>query len=407
MKQTLQGWPLLFIVAAWPSAIQKKTRNRLLSVMRVELTPSRSGRSLGRLHSPTRTNGVKPFVMLPWAVLYDDNLSARAKLLYAAVLSHCPNEGGEAWPSRQRLAGILGCSENNVRLYMAELAEANLIEVKARPGRVSLYTVADPTCNTPTPMSVAHAKQVGTPLETRGDPTCNTPRTILKNETKELSRDRSPDPCDLASLGFTWNTTWKPPRDCKRDQQIAVFTIADLWSARVQRINTLSSALAGTILRRLKDGYTRDQMLMAIEAYAGTEWIRGGKQPKAARSFFQPELIDRELARDAKKSAFGEKREGDYQEAALRRREEREENKEAYADHLKAVEALAALSPKQFEEIKAAAFKRLPEGLRSTIPEGSDPLEHGSWKSLMVLEHKQRNAIEAFEGRLRTSDTTG
>lgn len=95
---------------------------------------------------------------------------------------------------------------------------------------------------------------------------------------------------------------------------------------------------------------------------------------------------------DGGKSAFEEEREADIEKSALRRRKEREEQQEAHARHLKVVETLAALPPEQFEELKAAAFNRLPEGLRDTIPEGMDPLEHGSWKALMILEHEKRNA---------------
>ncbi len=97
-------------------------------------------------------------------------------------------------------------------------------------------------------------------------------------------------------------------------------------------------------------------------------------------------------AGDGGNSAFEEEREADFERSALRRKEEREEYQKAHAEHLKAVEALAALPPEQFESIKDAAFENIPEGMRSTIPEGTDPLEHGTWKALMVLEHKKRNA---------------
>lgn len=97
-------------------------------------------------------------------------------------------------------------------------------------------------------------------------------------------------------------------------------------------------------------------------------------------------------AGDRRESAFEEEREANIERLALTRRKQQEEHQAAYARHLKAVETLAALPPEQFEELKAAAFNRLPEGLRGTIPEGMDPLEHGSWKALMILEHEKRNA---------------
>ena len=142
---------------------------------------------------------------------------------------------------------------------------------------------------------------------------------------------------------------------------------------------------------------------MAVEAYAGSEWIKGGKQAKAPRSFFQPEILDRELVRNAGESGSDEKREADYQETALRRRKQREEHAEMHKKHLSQRNTMAALPVDQFESLKDAAFEKIPQGMRSTIPEGTHPLKHGVWESFMWREYEKRNAkvIEPFEGRLQ------
>lgn len=99
------------------------------------------------------------------------------------------------------------------------------------------------------------------------------------------------------SLGFTWNTNWKKPKDCSAKQLRAVLMVAEAWSSRITKIKVLNGLCAGAIFRRLTEGYTADDLIRAVGQYAGTEWISKGNTPKNMGGFFQPEYIDRELAR--------------------------------------------------------------------------------------------------------------
>ena len=46
-----------------------------------------------------------PFVVLPWAVLEHRSLTATDVLVYATIARFADNATGEAWPSRQTIAG--------------------------------------------------------------------------------------------------------------------------------------------------------------------------------------------------------------------------------------------------------------------------------------------------------------
>ena len=95
---------------------------------------------------------------------------------------------------------------------------------------------------------------------------------------------------------------------------------------------------------------------------------------------------------DGGKSAFEEEREADFEKSTRKREQQRKEHAQRHADHLQHLNTLAALPPGEFESIKDAAFEKIPEGMRSSIPEGTDPLEHGVWRSFMWTEYEKRNA---------------
>ena len=97
-------------------------------------------------------------------------------------------------------------------------------------------------------------------------------------------------------------------------------------------------------------------------------------------------------AGDGGKSAFEQEREADFEKSTRKREQQRKEHAQRHADHLQHLNTLAALPPGEFESIKDAAFEKIPEGMRSSIPEGTDPLEHGVWRSFMWTEYEKRNA---------------
>ena len=83
------------------------------------------------------------FVQLHKPVLYAQNLSRDAKLLYAVLLGYSWQEQ-QCVPGYQRLCADLDASENAVRKWMRELEAAHLISQRRRgQGRTNLYLFHD------------------------------------------------------------------------------------------------------------------------------------------------------------------------------------------------------------------------------------------------------------------------
>lgn len=77
-------------------------------------------------------DGVVPtFSALPHAVLFDNELSRDARLLYAMLQSHWW-QGGECWASHATLAAQIGCKERMLRYYLRELIAAGYVTERRR-----------------------------------------------------------------------------------------------------------------------------------------------------------------------------------------------------------------------------------------------------------------------------------
>jgi len=73
-----------------------------------------------------------PFVVLPWAVLDDENLSSNDVLVYATISRFADNRTGVAYPSRLTIARLSRCSESTVDRCVQRLVDAGLIEKQTR-----------------------------------------------------------------------------------------------------------------------------------------------------------------------------------------------------------------------------------------------------------------------------------
>jgi hypothetical protein len=73
-----------------------------------------------------------PFVIMPWAVLDDDTLSAHDILVYATIARHADRNTGEAWPSRSTVARMARCDIKTVDRSVARLVEAGFLEKQRR-----------------------------------------------------------------------------------------------------------------------------------------------------------------------------------------------------------------------------------------------------------------------------------
>jgi len=87
-----------------------------------------------------------PFVVMPYAVLEHRALSATDVLVYATIARFADNHTGEAWPSRQTIAGLARCSVDTIDRSIAVLEKAGFLTKERRKGAKgepasNLYTV--------------------------------------------------------------------------------------------------------------------------------------------------------------------------------------------------------------------------------------------------------------------------
>ena len=75
-----------------------------------------------------------PFVVLPWAVLEHRSLTATDVLVYATIARFADNQTGEAWPSRQTIAGLARCSVDTIDRSIAVLEKAGFLTKTRRQG---------------------------------------------------------------------------------------------------------------------------------------------------------------------------------------------------------------------------------------------------------------------------------
>jgi len=69
-----------------------------------------------------------PFVILPWAVLDDDALTAHDLLVYATIARYADRNTGEAWPSRATVARMARCDVKTVDRAVGRLQAAGFLE---------------------------------------------------------------------------------------------------------------------------------------------------------------------------------------------------------------------------------------------------------------------------------------
>ena len=94
--------------------------------------------------SEARRGRRMPFVILPWAVLEDESLTAYDVLVYATIARYADVTSGEAWPSRATVAAQARCDIKTVDRAVTRLVAAGFLEKhkrKNQEGETNLYVV--------------------------------------------------------------------------------------------------------------------------------------------------------------------------------------------------------------------------------------------------------------------------
>lgn len=76
-------------------------------------------------------NQSHPFIQVYNSVIFSPKLSAKARILYAALVNHAIKTD-VVWPSQETLAKLVGCSARHVRTLMKELIEEGLVKILKR-----------------------------------------------------------------------------------------------------------------------------------------------------------------------------------------------------------------------------------------------------------------------------------
>ena len=85
-----------------------------------------------------------PFIIMPWAVLDDESLTAHDVLVYATIARYADVNSGEAWPSRHTVAQQARCDIKTVDRAVTRLVAAGFLEKHKRKnelGESNIYVV--------------------------------------------------------------------------------------------------------------------------------------------------------------------------------------------------------------------------------------------------------------------------
>jgi len=82
--------------------------------------------------SEARRGRRMPFVIMPWAVLDDDSLTAHDVLVYATIARYADVTTGVAWPSRATVAQNARCDIKTVDRCVARLVASGFLEKHKR-----------------------------------------------------------------------------------------------------------------------------------------------------------------------------------------------------------------------------------------------------------------------------------
>jgi hypothetical protein len=94
--------------------------------------------------SEARRGRRMPFVIMPWAVLDDESLTAHDVLVYATIARYADVTTGVAWPSRATVAQNARCDIKTVDRCVARLVAAGFLEKHKRKnelGESNVYVV--------------------------------------------------------------------------------------------------------------------------------------------------------------------------------------------------------------------------------------------------------------------------
>lgn len=89
--------------------------------------------------SPSSVFSLNRYGHVELTVIRDRSLTQTDRLVYASLKAHRNHKTGTAWPSRQIIAEIVGCTENQITKSTRRLAKSGYLLKEQRPGRSTQY----------------------------------------------------------------------------------------------------------------------------------------------------------------------------------------------------------------------------------------------------------------------------
>lgn len=186
--------------------------------------------------------------MVPRDVLYNARLSAHARLVWIVLQSHA-NDGGECWPSLERLAELTGLSRPTVKGCLDCLVAAGLVsrEHSAHANHYRLHSQESLPCGTVKDVDCeqVQSKEICTQSK------ATLPRTVKKLYSNDNHR------------------TITIERDSENEIHMAA--IVAHYQAHIHGEARLTAQARTKITARLKE-FTVEQIITAIDHFAADHW---------------------------------------------------------------------------------------------------------------------------------------
>jgi hypothetical protein len=182
------------------------------------------------------------FTAVPNFVLADAALSVQARLTYA-LLRFYAWQDESCWPGQKALSELIGCSERSLRAYLTELAVRDLVRVERRGmGLTNLYI-------------------------------------LVASDRKPASgqdRQRASDQDRQPASGPVEEDSVKEDSITSHQLGEQIREVFDHWRTKMIHPRAkLDSSRRSKITARLKDGFSVEDLKLAIDGCAASAWHMG------------------------------------------------------------------------------------------------------------------------------------
>ncbi|HUX01940.1 MAG TPA: helix-turn-helix domain-containing protein [Phycisphaerae bacterium] len=223
-----------------------------------------------RLFEPGR------YLSIPLTLASRADLTASAKLVWAALAAHLGPEGDAVWPSFSRLARMTGAGRRTVVRAVEELAGSDLIAIERTEGRRNRYRLRQPAAGLfEPPIEPADPCQSGTGANLAPVPDCPHTSASLAPVPVPFCPDTSANLAPEVLYGSTTTTPPPPPPAGKHRPRGGPCATGDVPAGRDANPSPPTQSSASGVAA---SGLTAEQILAVVDA-AHREAFGGAGMP--------------------------------------------------------------------------------------------------------------------------------